>query len=116
MGNALRMTERQARNVYALVRKACCNYMGGHCILFDCPCPQLITRSLICLWFMQAVLPGDTPLYVELTGETGKAKLCAVCNQPFYPRSNNTKYCDKCSQLARMKRQRKYMRKRRAGS
>ena len=34
----------------------------GNCILLEgldpCPCPQLITRSLICRWFLTAVLPG----------------------------------------------------------
>ena len=113
MGNVIRMTEGQARKVYALLKKACCNYMSGQCIALDCPCPQLITRSLICKWFMRAVLPGDAPLYVELTGNRGRTKPCAVCGQPFYPRARNAKYCDKCARTVQRQQQREHMRKKR---
>ena len=113
MGNVIRMTEGQARKVYALLKKTCCNYISGQCIVLDCPCPQLITRSLICKWFMRAVLPGDAPLYVELTGNRGRTKLCAVCGLPFYPRSNRAKYCDKCARTVQRRQQREHMRKKR---
>ena len=79
----IRMTEGQAREAHKLVKKECCNYKVGICIVLDCPCPQLITRSLNCKWFRDAVLPGNVPLYMEITGETGKTKACTACGQPF---------------------------------
>ena len=76
MSDVIRMTEAQAKRVYKLARKTCCNCYDGFCVLLDTPCPQCITRSLICKWFIRAVLPADVPLYVELTGDRGKAKPC----------------------------------------
>ena len=77
--DVIRMTEKQAREAHKLVRKECCNYVDGLCVALDCPCPQLITRSLNCKWFHHAVLPGNTSLYVEITGDRGKTKACAAC-------------------------------------
>ena len=62
--DVIRMTEKQAREAHKLVRKECCNYVDGMCVALDCPCPQLITRSLNCKWFHHAVLPGNTSLYL----------------------------------------------------
>ena len=76
------MTYAQARKVYALVRKRCCNYDEGNCLLLDdgydpCPCPQLITRSLLCKWFREAVLPDDLQTHDEIL--LGKnAKMCTA--------------------------------------
>jgi hypothetical protein len=114
MAEVIRMTEAQARQVYKLAKKECCNCYNGFCVLLDTPCPQCITRSLICKWFIHAVLPADMPLYVELTGDQGKSKPCAVCGKLFLPRSNRSKYCDSCAAAARSSRQREYMREKRA--
>ena len=114
MDQVIRMTEAQKRKAYRLIRKDCCNYIDGYCLLLDCPCPQLITRSLICKWFRNAVLPGDVPLYVDLTGDNGKTKLCTLCGKPFYPRSNRARFCEPCAREVRLRQQRDYMRKKRA--
>ena len=116
MGDVIRMTEAQARRVYKLARERCCNCYSGFCVLLDTPCPQCITRSLICKWFKQAVLPADVPLYVELTGNRGKSKPGAVCGELFLPRSNRSKYCHAGAAAVRAQKQRDYVRKMRADS
>ena len=61
MNGVKRLTPPQSRKVNALVRRTCCNYDNGNCILLDdgdeCVCPQLISYSLLCKWFRVAVLP-----------------------------------------------------------
>lgn len=104
------MTEAQARQVYKLAKKECCNCYDGFCVLLDTPCPQCITRSLICKWFIRAVLPADMPLYVELTGDQGGSKACSVCCKPFIPTGNRSTYCPNCA--ARIKREKATARKR----
>ena len=115
MGEVIRMTEAQAKKAYALAKKNCCNCYDGFCVLFDTPCPQCITRSLICKWFIQAVLPADTPLYVEITGDNRNTRLCEKCGEPFVSRSNRAKYCKACASAVRKQKQREYVRKMRAG-
>ena len=60
MNGVKRLTPPQSRKVNALVRRTCCNYDNGNCILLDdgdeCVCPQLISYSLLCKWFRVAVL------------------------------------------------------------
>lgn len=104
------MTEAQARQVYKLAKKECCNCYDGFCVLLDTPCPQCITRSLICKWFINAVLPADVPLHVELTGDRGKSKPCASCEKPFVPTGSRSIYCSDCA--ARIKREKATARKR----
>ena len=57
MNGVKRLTPPQSRKVNALVRRTCCNYDNGNCILLDdgdeCVCPQLISYSLLC-----KVVPG----------------------------------------------------------
>ena len=65
MNGVKRLTPPQSRKVNALVRRTCCNYDNGNCILLDdgdeCVCPQLISYSLLCKWFRQATLCGALP-------------------------------------------------------
>ena len=104
------MTEAQAKRAHALAKKNCCNCCGGYCIPLDTPCPQCITRSLICKWFIRAVLPVDLPLYVELTGDKGKSKPCSACGNPFVPTGSRSLYCPECAK--RIKREKAAARKR----
>ena len=110
MTEVIRMTEAQAKRVYKMAKKECCNCYNGFCVLLDTPCPQCITRSLICKWFIRAVLPADMPLYVELTGDREKSKLCVECGEPFVPTGSRSIYCRNCS--ARIKREKAAARKR----
>ena len=116
MANVIRMTEAQARQVYKLAKKDCCNCYDGFCVLLDTPCPQCITRSLICKWFIRAVLPAYFPPYVELTGDQGKTKPCAICGKLFLPRSNSANYCPACAKERTKQQKRDYMRRKRAES
>ena len=108
MAEIIRMTHEQARAVYECVHRHCANCVDGNCLLLDdgdfVPCPQLITRSLLCRYFINAVLPGDRQLYGDIMG--GQARPCARCGKNFYPRSHLAKYCDKCRPLARLEKER----------
>lgn len=106
----IRMTEAQARRAHKLAKKECCNCLGGFCVVFDSPCPQGITRSLVCKWFIRSVLPEDVPLYVELTGNRDKSKPCASCGKPFVPTGSRAVYCPDCA--VRIKREKAAARKR----
>ena len=99
MNGVKRLTPPQSRKVNALVRRTCCNYDNGNCILLDdgdeCVCPQLISYSLLCKWFRVAVLPADRLLYAELY-QTGDKKKCTECGAFFASTSNSVKYCPVC--------------------
>lgn len=98
------MTEAQARRVHKLAKVRCCNCFSGYCFLLDTPCPQCLTRSLICKWFRNAVLPENVPLYVELTCEKGRSKACSVCGELFVPTGSRSVYCPNCAaKIAREK-------------
>ena len=65
------LSPKQVKRVNRLVKKECCNFDNGNCILLDggesCPCPQLISCSLLCRWFSDAVLPLDRELLQSFT-------------------------------------------------
>ena len=77
--------------------------MDGGCLLLDSPCPQLITRSLVCHWFKNAVLPGDVPLCKEILTSPGFRKQCISCGASFVPRGNRSVYCEGCALKIRRK-------------
>ncbi len=113
------LTPKQSRQVNKLIRKECCNFDNGNCILLDdgelCVCPQTITYShIICKWFKIAVLPIDKDLYNELT-KPKNLKKCAYCGKSFVSNANKTKYCDNCRIIVRRKKKAEYERKRRLG-
>jgi len=94
-----RLTPPQCRKANALVRRECCNYDGGNCLLLDdgetCVCPQSISYSLLCKWFRAAVLPLDRELTAELFMPEDK-RHCNVCGVSFASASNSVKYCPDC--------------------
>ena len=55
-----RMDDSQFRRARKLIRRLCANCEGGNCLLLDdgdpCPCPQMISNTLICKYFRAAVL------------------------------------------------------------
>lgn len=87
MSGLKRLTPQQSRKANALIKKTCCNCMGGNCILLDdgdeCVCPQLISYSLLCRWFQkrrtsrrQAALRGALPS----RGQAAVRRVrCGVC-------------------------------------
>ena len=117
MNGVKRLTPPQSRKVNALVRRTCCNYDNGNCILLDdgdeCVCPQLISYSLLCKWFRVAVLPADRLLYAELY-QTGDKKKCTECGAFFASTSNSVKYCPVCRKRITRRQAAERMRKRRA--
>lgn len=107
------LTPKQSRSVNALVRRECCNYDNGDCILLDCVCPQTITYShIICKWFKTAVLPLDKELYIRLMKPKNLAK-CAACGKDFIKKANKEKYCGQCRIAVRRRKKAEYERNRR---
>ena len=66
----IRLDEKQYRAVKKMTRAACANNDCGNCLLLDdgetCVCVQSISYSLICRWFIAAVLPLDGKLEAAL--------------------------------------------------
>ena len=85
-----RMDYRQYRAACRLVHE-CCNYDNGNCILLDngepCVCVQSISYSLMCRWFIAAVLPLDGKLEAALLHRADR-KRCTECGGYFLPKSN----------------------------
>lgn len=117
MSELKRLTPQQSRKVNALVKKTCCNCIDGNCILLDdgdeCVCPQLISYSLLCKWFRNAVLPADKELYAELY-QTDDRRRCTECGASFVSTSNSVKYCPACRKRITRRQAAERMRKRRA--
>ena len=105
-----RMTPEQLRRAKALIKKTCCNYDDGHCLVLGCPCPQMHSYSLLCKWFRSAVLPQDTELYSMIMAPRNTAQ-CTVCGSLFEKKANNAKYCNSCRISVRRKKVAQYKRK-----
>ena len=114
MADVIRMDRTQVRRVRKLIRQLCANYDGGNCLLLDdgepCPCPQLITASLICKYFRAAVLPADYELYESILRQhTGRH--CLICGKPICSVSNAAKYCSSCAVKERRRKEAERKRK-----
>lgn len=109
MGKLPRMDEGQFRRVKKLIRRLCANCDSGNCLLLDdgdpCPCPQMISPTLICKYFRAAVLPVDRELYREVMSAR-PVKCCRICGAPIFSRSNSVKYCPSCALRERRRRDR----------
>lgn len=99
-----RMTPPQSRRTNRLIKNMCCNYHNGSCVLLDngdgCGCPQMISYTILCKWFIVAVLPLDKELFGELNVPENE-KRCAVCQGVFISKSNSVKYCPTCREQIR---------------
>ena len=67
----IKITLKQAKRINTLVRKLCCNYVDGNCLLLDDgeehACVQCISRyGIYCNYFKNAVLPADRELFAEI--------------------------------------------------
>ena len=119
-GSLPRMMPRQRQVAVRLIRKICCNYLDGNCLLLDdgdsCVCVQSISYSVNCKFFRWVLLEDKagqslkTELFRDYT-----TKRCAVCGNVFQSKSNNAKYCDSCAKAIQRKRKAAYARKRRSG-
>ena len=73
---ALKITPKQWKEINALVRRSCCNFYKGNCLLLDdgeeTKCVQLISRyGIYCNYFLKAVLPAEKELYAEILQQNG---------------------------------------------
>lgn len=104
MSGMIRLSQKQSRRVNALIRRECCNYDNGNCLLLNdgetCVCPQTITYSLLCTWFRSSVLPLDKELLTELSSCSSRRR-CAECGKVFLSASNNIKYCAVCRETVK---------------
>lgn len=100
MSERIRMNEDQFGRAKRLIRKNCCNFSHGNCLCLDngdsCTCAQVITRTVVCNWFKEAVLPLDEILHSELM-PAKVGKFCKACGKPVSSKNNNIKYCSKCA-------------------
>ena len=105
--NIPRMTEGQSVRANTLIRELCANFDDGYCLLLDngydpCPCPQLISNSLVCRYFRTAVLPSDRELCGEIVGQLPRWR-CCICGKSITRTSNAVKYCKVCAARQRRK-------------
>ena len=93
------LTPSQRRRCNRLIKKLCANYDDGNCLPLDegdgCVCVQMISLSLICKYFRNAVLPADKELYADIFRQ--RTYHCVECGAAFVPNSNRQKYCPACS-------------------
>ena len=111
------MTEKQFSRAKKLLRRLCANYDRGNCLLLKydcdpCPCPQLISNTLLCRYFRAAVLPADQELLAEIM-DRRTHQHCVICGKPIFRPSNAVKYCVNCAVSERRKRDAARKRKRR---
>ena len=96
-GHLYRLDSSQSLKVKALVKRECCNFDGGGCALLERSCPQMCSESITCTWFRKAVLPMDQILERSIFSDVDYKKKCSVCGKAFIPKTNSSKYCDKCA-------------------
>ena len=80
----------QSRQINALIKKLCCNYAGGNCLLLDDgeehSCVQCISRyGIYCSYFKNAVLPADKELSAGIIQPINQ-KRCQICKAGFVHR------------------------------
>ena len=112
-----RMTPAQRKQANALIRRECCCYEDGNCMLLDDgdthTCPQTISFSVCCKWFRWSVLPQIGTLEAEIF-RNKELKRCAVCGRVFVPKSNRAKYCPDCAARVHRRQKTESERKRRS--
>ena len=116
-GSLYRMTPAQRKQANALIRRECCCYEDGNCMLLDDgdthTCPQTISFSVCCKWFRWSVLPQIGTLEAEIFRDK-ELKCCAVCGRVFVPKSNRAKYCPDCAARVHRRQKTESERKRRS--
>ena len=114
-----RMTPGQRREAVKLIRKLCCNYDDGNCLLLDDGdehvCPQSISYSVNCKFFRHVLLEDKQgqSLKAEVFRDDA-TKRCSVCGKAFQSTSNNAKYCENCAKDVQRKQKAEHARRRRS--
>ena len=118
-GSLYRMTPAQKKQAASLIRRECCCFEDGNCIVLDdgdtCTCPQTVSFSVCCKWFRWSVLPLDGTLEAEIFRDKD-LKRCVVCGGVFVPKSNRAKYCPGCAARVHRRQKTESERKRRSAS
>lgn len=113
----IKITTKQSKQINALIKKLCCNYADGNCLILDDgekhSCVQLISKSgIFCNYFKTSVLPSNMQMYREIMSKE-KGKRCILCSSYFIPKSKNQRYCTNCAEKqARLKARERQRRKR----
>ena len=115
MSQRVELTPSQRRRCNRLIKRLCANYDDGNCLPLDegdgCVCVQMISLSLICKYFRNAVLPADKELYADIFRQ--RTYHCVECGAAFVPNSNRQKYCPACSKRVHRRQKNESERKRR---
>ncbi len=118
MPDRIELTPSQRRRCNRLIKRLCANYDGGNCLPLDegdgCVCVQMISLSLICKYFRNAVLPAEKELYADIFKQ--RTYRCAECGTAFTPNSNRQKYCAACGKRIHRKQKTESERRRRSGT
>ncbi len=114
----IKITPKQSKRINALIKKLCCNYVDGSCLLLDDgeehSCVQCISRyGIYCNYFKNAVLPADNALHAEIMRPAGR-KQCQICKTYFIPKANNQRYCPDCATVQKRKKAAERQRRKRA--
>lgn len=121
MIDVVHMTAEQSRKANSLIKQSCANYDAAlnNCIALDdgtAPgCPQMLTHSLLCKYFKNAVLPAEPGLEAQIR-KTREVAKCSKCGAPIAKTSNRRKYCDDCAKAVHRKQQAQYAKSRRRES
>ncbi len=118
-GSLPRMTPNQRKRANALIRKICCNYDGGNCLLLDdgeeCVCVQSISYSVNCKYFRHVLLKDKEGRSLEAEIFQDKTtKRCSICGRAFQSTSNNAKYCADCAEDVQRKQKAEHIQKKRS--
>lgn len=84
----IKITPKQSKRINALIKKLCCNYVDGNCLLLDDgeehSCVQCISRyEIYCNYFKNAVLPADRELFAEIMQPTSKNSAKSVSRTSY---------------------------------
>ncbi len=116
MPERIELTPSQRRRCNRLIKRLCANYDDGNCLPLDegdgCVCVQMISLSIICKYFRNAVLPANKELYADIFKQ--RTYHCAECGAAFVPNSNRQKYCLSCSKKVHRRQKNESARKRKA--
>ena len=117
-GSLPRMTPKQRQAAVKLIRKICCNYDNGNCVLLDegdgCVCVQSISYSVNCKFFRRVLLEDKEGLSLKAEiFRDDTTKRCTVCKKAFQSKSNNAKYCGDCAPIMQRKQKAAHARKQR---
>ena len=112
------ITPTQSKRINTLIKKLCCNYADGNCLLPDNgeehACVQCISRyGIYCNYFKNAFLPADNALHAEIMRPAGK-KQCQICKSFFVPKAKKQRYCPDCAAVQKRKKAAERQRRKRA--